>query len=59
MKIDTAYANAITAADGTVDWSNLPEIGINGNSHMLMQDKSNAGIAEVIQQWLVGKGLSD
>jgi pimeloyl-ACP methyl ester carboxylesterase len=56
-KIDTEYANAIRAAGGTVDWINLPEIGIKGNSHMLMQDKNNAEIADVIQKWLVGKGL--
>ena len=33
--------------------------GIKGNSHMLMQDKNSDQIAEVIQKWLVGKGLSD
>ena len=58
-KIDTEYANAVKAAGGTVDWINLPDIGIKGNSHMLMQDKNNAEIAEVIQKWLVGKGLVD
>lgn len=58
-KIDTEYANAIKAAGGTVDWINLPEIGIKGNSHMLMQDKNNAEVAAVIQKWLVAKGLSD
>jgi pimeloyl-ACP methyl ester carboxylesterase len=56
-KIDTAYANAIRAAGGSVDWINLPDIGIKGNSHMLMQEQNNAAIADVIQQWLVGKGL--
>jgi hypothetical protein len=58
-KIDTAYANAVKAAGGTVDWINLPDIGIKGNSHMLMQDKNNADSAEVIQKWLVGKRLAD
>ena len=37
----------------------LPDIGIKGNGHMLMQDKNNAEVAEVIQKWMVGKGLSD
>ena len=41
-KIDTEYGNAIKAAGGTVDWINLPDIGIKGNSHMMMQDKNNA-----------------
>ena len=58
-KIDLEYAAAVRAAGGTVDVINLPDIGIKGNSHMLMQDKNNAEIAEVIQKWLVGKGLVD
>ena len=58
-KADMAYGEAIKAAGGTADWINLPDIGIKGNSHMLMQDKNNAEIAEVIQKWLVGKGLVD
>jgi pimeloyl-ACP methyl ester carboxylesterase len=58
-KIDTEYGNAIKAAGGSVDLVNLPDIGIKGNSHMLMQEKNNAEIAEVIQKWLVAKGLVD
>jgi pimeloyl-ACP methyl ester carboxylesterase len=58
-KVDMAYAEAVKKAGGTVDWINLPDIGIKGNSHMLMQDKNNAEIADVIQKWLVSKGLSD
>jgi hypothetical protein len=56
-KVDTEYGNAIKAAGGTVDWINLPEIGIKGNGHMMMQDKNNLEIAEVIQKWLASKGL--
>jgi pimeloyl-ACP methyl ester carboxylesterase len=56
-KIDTEYGNAIKAAGGSVDLVNLPDIGLKGNSHMLMQEKNNAEIAEVIQTWLVSKGL--
>jgi pimeloyl-ACP methyl ester carboxylesterase len=58
-KIDTEYGNAIKAAGGSVDLVNLPDIGIKGNSHMLMQEKNNAEIAEVIQKWFVAKGLVD
>jgi hypothetical protein len=58
-KIDMAYGDAIKTAGGTVDWINLPDIGIKGNSHMLMQDKNNAAIADVIQKWLVGKNLTE
>jgi pimeloyl-ACP methyl ester carboxylesterase len=58
-KVDMEYGNAIKAAGGTADWIDLPGIGIKGNSHMLMQDKNNAEIADVIQKWLAGKGLVD
>jgi pimeloyl-ACP methyl ester carboxylesterase len=56
-KIDTEYGSAIKAAGGSVDLVNLPDIGIKGNSHMLMQEKNNAEIAEVIQKWLASKGM--
>ena len=49
----------LKAAGGTVDWINLPDIGIKGNGHMMMQDKNNMQVAEVIQKWLVSKGLAD
>jgi len=58
-KVDTEYGNAIKAAGGTVDWINLPDIGIKGNSHMMMQDKNSDQIADVIQKWLVGKALAE
>jgi pimeloyl-ACP methyl ester carboxylesterase len=58
-KTDTEYGDAIKAAGGSVDLVNLPDIGIKGNSHMLMQDKNSDQIADVIQKWLVSKGLSD
>jgi hypothetical protein len=56
-KVDLEYADAVRTGGGTVDVINLPDLGIKGNSHMLMQDKNNAEIADVIQKWLVGKGL--
>jgi hypothetical protein len=58
-RIDSEYGNAIKAAGGSVDLVMLPDIGIKGNSHMLMQEKNNAEIADVIQKWLVAKGLVD
>jgi pimeloyl-ACP methyl ester carboxylesterase len=53
------YAGVLKAAGGSVDIVDLPDRGIRGNSHMLMMDKNNAQIAELIQQWLVGRGLSE
>src|SRR5262249_6808297 len=56
-KTDLAYAAAIRAGGGTLDVINLPHIGIKGNSHMLMQDKNNPRIADVIQTWMVGESF--
>jgi hypothetical protein len=55
---DLDYAAAVQAGGGSVDVVNLPERGIKGNSHMLMMDKNNAQIADLIQAWLVTKGLA-
>ncbi len=58
-KIDLAYAEAVRAGGGKVDVVNLPELGIKGNSHMMMMDKNNGQIADLIQKWLTDKGLSE
>jgi pimeloyl-ACP methyl ester carboxylesterase len=53
------YAGVLTAAGGSVDIVDLPDVGIKGNSHMLMMDKNNAQTADLIQKWLIGKGLAE
>ena len=58
-KLDLAYADAVRAAGGKVDVISLPDIGIRGNSHMMMMDKNNAAIADVIQDWLVKHELTE
>lgn len=32
----------------------LPEVGIHGNSHMLMQDRNNLQVADHVLEWLAG-----
>lgn len=53
------YVEAVRAAGGKADVVNLPEVGIQGNSHMMMMDKNNGQIADLIQKWLSDKGLVD
>ncbi len=53
------YGEAFKAAGGSFDLVDLPDAGIKGNSHMMMMDKNSDQIAELIQSWLVSKGLSD
>jgi hypothetical protein len=55
----SGYADAIRQAGGSVDLIDLPDIGIKGNTHMLMMDKNSDAVAEVIQKWFVAKGFVD
>lgn len=54
-----AYSEAFKAGGGDITMVDLPDVGIKGNSHMMMMDKNSDQIAELIQKWLVSKGLSD
>ena len=53
------YADAIKSAGGSVDLIDLPDIGIKGNTHMLMMDRNSDQVAKVIQKWFERKGLVD
>jgi len=51
------FYDAVRAAGGSVDLVDLPKAGIRGNSHMIMMDKNNLAVAELIQDWLARRGL--
>jgi pimeloyl-ACP methyl ester carboxylesterase len=53
------YAAVLKSAGGSIDVVDLPEVGIKGNSHMVMMDKNSDVVADLIQKWLVSKGLAD
>jgi len=42
----------LRASERRADMNYLPEIGINGNSHMMMLDKNNLDVAELSNKWL-------
>ena len=46
------YAAAIKAAGGDITFVHLPDIGIRGNSHMMMIDMNNLQVADVITDWV-------
>ena len=50
--------NGINRRGGDVTLVHLPDIGIKGNSHFLMQEKNNKQIMELALKWLDEKGLS-
>ncbi len=48
-------ADLIAQAGGTGELWNLPEMGIRGNSHQLMQDRNSHQLAQMVMQWLEQK----
>jgi pimeloyl-ACP methyl ester carboxylesterase len=46
------FARAANAAGGKVEIAVLPEMGIRGNSHMLMQDRNSLEIADWLAGWI-------
>jgi hypothetical protein len=53
-----AFITRVKAAGGHAHMLYPPDLGIRGNSHMIMQDKNNLQIADLILKWIdesVGK----
>jgi hypothetical protein len=46
------FVQQVTAAGGDARMMYLPKMGIKGNSHMLMQDKNNLQLADLILDWI-------
>jgi len=53
------YAAAFKSAGGSIDVIDLPDMGIKGNSHMMMMDRNSDEVAGLIEKWLIGKGLAE
>lgn len=47
----------LVRAGGTGDRLLLPELGIRGNTHMVMMDRNSDRIAALIDQWLSKQGI--
>jgi len=52
LKMCREFAAAVAKAGGKTELVVLPEIGIKGNSHMLMQDKNSLQLADWLTAWL-------
>jgi hypothetical protein len=54
MNLDTCnkFVQQVTAAGGDARMMYLPKMGIKGNSHMMMQDKNNLQLADLILGWI-------
>lgn len=51
------FVDAINRHGGDATLMHLPDIGIKGNSHFLMQEKNNVEIMKLALDWLHEKGL--
>jgi pimeloyl-ACP methyl ester carboxylesterase len=45
-------AAALRVAGASVAWIDLPQLGVHGNSHLLMMDDNSADIAHLIDHWI-------
>lgn len=48
----TKFVAQLKRAGGDVELMHLPEIGIKGNSHMLMQDRNSDQLADLVLAWI-------
>ncbi len=55
LKMGREFINAINRHSGDATLVVLPEIGIKGNSHFLMQELNNDVIAKLVVEWIDGK----
>ncbi len=46
------FVDQLNAAGGDATMLHLPDAGVFGNSHMLMQDKNNLQVADLILRWI-------
>jgi pimeloyl-ACP methyl ester carboxylesterase len=52
LKLCREFAAAVQKAGGKTELMLLPEMGIKGNSHMLMQDRNSLEIAALLVGWI-------
>ena len=47
-----AAAKLVSAAGGRGTFYLLPDHGVMGNSHMMMMDRNNLQVADVLRKWI-------
>ena len=59
LALANQWAAVVNKHGGDVRVVHLPEIGIKGNTHFMMQDLNNVEVAEHLAGWLKEKGLDN
>jgi hypothetical protein len=57
LEMARLWRDAVNSHGGDVTVVHLPEIGITGNTHFPFSDLNNTEIADLLEEWLVEKGL--
>lgn len=57
LNLALRWAEVMKRHGGDVAVIRLPDIGIKGNTHMMMADLNNAEVAEEMERWMRSKGL--
>ena len=57
LMIGFAAIGGLTAGGVAVTSIDLPQLGIRGNGHLMMMDRNNAEIADILNRWLAERGL--
>ncbi|RJP67879.1 MAG: alpha/beta hydrolase [Ignavibacteriales bacterium] len=57
LEMAKLWRNTVNKYGGDVTLVHLPEIGIKGNTHFPFSDLNNLEIANLMSEWLKGKGL--
>ena len=57
LEMAKLWRDAVNRHGGDVTLVHLPEIGIKGNTHFPFSDLNNVEIADLMSEWLKGKGL--
>jgi pimeloyl-ACP methyl ester carboxylesterase len=47
-----AFVTRVNAAGGKARMTYLPDLGIRGNSHMIMLDRNNLQVADLVLKWI-------
>lgn len=58
LQMARKFVETINRHGGNALLVELPKIGVYGNTHFLMQDLNNEELANLLDKWLVEKGLS-
>ena len=51
------YYELMKGLGAPIDWIDLPERGITGNTHLLMMDRNSREVAQAVQDWMTSRGL--